>query len=402
MNFDEIMKKCCICSENYACLDEVIKYPCECKYIHHKSCLLEWLGYSGSGCPICRKRYTGNYLLQGIYTESNGTSSSRAGASEFFTTTGGVASAFDRVGFTAPWRLYTDTYYCPSETYNTILSAKLNKIIDSGSYFTLLAKRTSKKYHTTHGAYRDTTANYDIFPGEGEYLVDEAPFGFWTVPVSSIEGGITMGGAVSTSRDQSEFTTYELKFDYTNQLNFRHQLKTGLLFHYDNFAINFGSENLFLPGGNYWTIFDRNPYRFTGYVEDKIEYEGFITTLGLVPEMTVFNGKWYDYDIYETAFLSGDYVLIGDFGSSTSEIRTLTTGGSDTTIVLSVASDFAHFLGMILKGEKLYLLEKEGYIIEINKELSQYDVFSVDVEDGYVFSTNKKFFIDNEYISIEP
>lgn len=68
MNFDEIMKKCCICSENYACLDEVIKYPCECKYIHHKSCLLEWLGYSGSGCPICRKRYTGNYLLQGIYT----------------------------------------------------------------------------------------------------------------------------------------------------------------------------------------------------------------------------------------------------------------------------------------------------------------------------------------------
>lgn len=68
MNFDEIMKKCCICSENYACLDEVIKYPCECKYIHHKSCLLEWLGYSDSGCPICRKAYTGNYLLQGVYT----------------------------------------------------------------------------------------------------------------------------------------------------------------------------------------------------------------------------------------------------------------------------------------------------------------------------------------------
>lgn len=68
MNFDEIMKKCCICSENYACLDEVVKYPCECKYIHHKSCLLEWLGYSGSGCPICRKAYTGNYLLQGVYT----------------------------------------------------------------------------------------------------------------------------------------------------------------------------------------------------------------------------------------------------------------------------------------------------------------------------------------------
>lgn len=68
MNFDEIMKKCCICNEIYYCLDEVIKFPCECKYIHHKSCLLEWLGYQGAGCPICRKPYTADYLLQGVYS----------------------------------------------------------------------------------------------------------------------------------------------------------------------------------------------------------------------------------------------------------------------------------------------------------------------------------------------
>ncbi|MBN2279794.1 MAG: TonB-dependent receptor [Candidatus Marinimicrobia bacterium] len=246
-------------------------------------------------------------VIQGIYNESRGTSASGAGASSFFSTTGGVASAFDRTGFTRPWRLFTNTYWCPTETYNSVVSAKLNKIIDSGSFFTLLAKRTSKKYHTTHGAYRDTTLNYDIFPGDGEYLVDEAPFGFWPIPVSSIEGGITMGGAVSTSRDFSEFTTWEVNFDYTNQLNFRHQLKAGLMFHYDGFKINFGSENLFLPGGNYWTKFDRDPFRFTGYVEDKIEYEGFITTLGLVPEIVVFNGKWYDVGPYDAGFFSGDY-----------------------------------------------------------------------------------------------
>lgn len=246
-------------------------------------------------------------VLQGIYTESRGTAASGAGTTSMFTSTWGVASAMDRAGFTVPWRLYTDNYWCPTETYSSIISAKLNKVIDSGSYFTLLAKRTSKKYHTTHGSYRDTTAIMDIFPGEGEYWVDEAPFGFWAVPVSSVEGGITMGGAVSTSRDKSEFTTYEVKFDYTNQINFRHQLKTGLLFHYDDFSINFGSENLFLPGGNYATIFDRKPYRFTGYIEDKIEYEGFITTIGLVPELVVFNGKWYDAETYDAGFFSGDF-----------------------------------------------------------------------------------------------
>lgn len=68
MNFDEIMKKCCICSEEYVCLDDVIKFPCDCKYIHHKDCLLEWLGYPGSGCPICRKSYLGGVLLKGVYT----------------------------------------------------------------------------------------------------------------------------------------------------------------------------------------------------------------------------------------------------------------------------------------------------------------------------------------------
>lgn len=246
-------------------------------------------------------------VLQGIYTETEATSYSRSGGTDIFKSSYDVAEVMDRAGFTVPWRLYTNTYWCPTTTYNSILSAKLNKVIDSGSYFTLLAKRVQKKYHTTHGSYRDTTANVDIFPGEGEYLVDEAPFGFWANPVSSVEGGITMGGAVSTARDKSEFTTYELKFDYTNQLNFRHQLKAGALFHYDNFKINYGSENLFLPGGNYWTVFDRNPFRITGYLEDKIEYEGFITTVGLVPELIVFNGKWYDVDTYDADFYSGDY-----------------------------------------------------------------------------------------------
>ncbi len=247
-------------------------------------------------------------VIQGIYTENEATSASRGGLTDIFNSSWEVADAINMAGFTIPWRLYTDSYWNPTTRYNSIISARLNKIIDSGSYMSLQAKRVYKKYHTTHGAYRDTTRNTDIFPrDDGEFLVNEAPFGFWPRPVNSIDGGIIMGGAVSTSRDQSEFTTYELKFDYTNQINFRHQLKAGLLFHYDDFKINFGSENEFLPGGNYWTIFDRNPYRFTGYIEDKIEYEGFITTLGLVPEMVVFNGKWYDADTYEKGFYSGSY-----------------------------------------------------------------------------------------------
>ncbi|MFA5455491.1 MAG: hypothetical protein WC272_09245 [Sulfurimonas sp.] len=62
---------------------------------------------------------------------------------------------------------------------------------------------------------------------------------------------------------------------------------------------------------------------------------------------------------------------------------------------------FAHFLGLILSGEKLYVLEKEGYIIEISKDLSKHTVHQVDMDDGYVYIDGKVFFVHDEYISVE-
>ena len=62
---------------------------------------------------------------------------------------------------------------------------------------------------------------------------------------------------------------------------------------------------------------------------------------------------------------------------------------------------FAHFLGMIISNDKLYVLEKEGYIIEISKDLLKYGVYDADVDDGYVFISDKIFYIDDEYISVK-
>ncbi|MDD2652718.1 MAG: hypothetical protein PHX44_06690 [Sulfurimonas sp.] len=62
---------------------------------------------------------------------------------------------------------------------------------------------------------------------------------------------------------------------------------------------------------------------------------------------------------------------------------------------------FAHFLGLIVSGEKLYALEKEAYLIEMPKDLSSYSVYEADVEDGYVYINDKTFFVHDEYISVE-
>lgn len=73
----------------------------------------------------------------------------------------------------------------------------------------------------------------------------------------------------------------------------------------------------------------------------------------------------------------------------------------DLQVKAKVKFPFAHFLGLIAHKEKLYALEKEGYLIELSKDLLSYDIYDVDVEDGFVYTTDKIFYIGDEFISVE-
>lgn len=62
---------------------------------------------------------------------------------------------------------------------------------------------------------------------------------------------------------------------------------------------------------------------------------------------------------------------------------------------------FAHFLGMILTEDKIYLLEREGYMIELSKDLSQSDVYELNIDDGYVYVGDKAFYVNDVIFPIE-
>lgn len=66
----------------------------------------------------------------------------------------------------------------------------------------------------------------------------------------------------------------------------------------------------------------------------------------------------------------------------------------------SIKFPFAHFLAFIVDGEKIYLLENEEYMIVLDKDMKNYTVHEVDIEDGYIFVDNKRFYIADEYIDI--
>ncbi|SFV65474.1 hypothetical protein MNB_SM-5-744 [hydrothermal vent metagenome] len=72
----------------------------------------------------------------------------------------------------------------------------------------------------------------------------------------------------------------------------------------------------------------------------------------------------------------------------------------DLQVISKIKFPFAHFLGLIEKGENLYVLEKEGYLIIINKKTFDYKVKKVDIDDGFVFTGKNLFYVDDKEVLI--
>jgi len=62
---------------------------------------------------------------------------------------------------------------------------------------------------------------------------------------------------------------------------------------------------------------------------------------------------------------------------------------------------FAHFVGISVQNDRVYVLEKEGYMIALGKNLQSYDVYDVDLQDdNKIFTGEGRFYFDDRYIDI--
>ncbi len=61
---------------------------------------------------------------------------------------------------------------------------------------------------------------------------------------------------------------------------------------------------------------------------------------------------------------------------------------------------FAHFLAMIATDEKIYVLEKNGYLIEIDKEFAKEKIYSIDIDEGFVFASDSAFYVHDKKIVV--
>ncbi len=243
--------------------------------------------------------------LAGLWSDTRGTASSRSGGTGLFTSAYGVANAVERVGFTSPWRIYTDIYFSESNRDAQILSAKLTNVVNPSTFWEAKLISTVRNYQTGPSRFRNTEKKYEIFDG---YFVDEGPVGYFPDAQFSVDGSLGMGGAVSVGRDTSTIINTELSFDYTSQINRNNEVKAGVKLIFENYDMGFGMVNKFLPEGNTWSTIQENPFRANAYIQDKLEFKGLIANLGVLIDYYTLNGNWFQSSgPFDPNFYGEDY-----------------------------------------------------------------------------------------------
>jgi CarboxypepD_reg-like domain/TonB dependent receptor-like, beta-barrel/TonB-dependent Receptor Plug Domain len=191
--------------------------------------------------------------------------------------------------------LYMPGYFSPSTIYRSSIGIKLNETINSNSFYEVSLQYKNSKYNTYKTKDRDTEKKYEPVPG---YFTDEAPFGYMGFDDPGI-AGMSMGGWMNNGRDDSRVSTWNLNLSYSLNANNNNLFKTGLQITYNNYDIKSTSVN---PSNNFWNrsqLFKVSPYRIGAYLQDKMEFEGFIANIGLRFDYSASNTKQYELTKYD-------------------------------------------------------------------------------------------------------
>jgi len=216
-----------------------------------------------------------------------------------------VRSQSEVAGLASSSALYMPGYFSPGSIYRNMIGMKLTNAISPKTYYEVRVQYNSNRHNVFQIADRDTTRKYELWPG---FYIDEAPEGYighTHVPSQGLSLGMGIGGWMNLGRDTTKNTTTSFNFDITSQVATSHQIKAGVHFTYNDFRIRSYTEN---PGMDTWNrtqIYDVFPFRVGAYVQDKMEYGGFIANIGLRLDYSDPNIEWYDLSIYDVYFAPG-------------------------------------------------------------------------------------------------
>jgi len=193
-----------------------------------------------------------------------------------------------------PARIFSNSWYSLADIKHKTGAIEFTHTINPKSYYTVRSEYVSHSYETGPIAKRDTTNNIEIVPG---YFVNEAPFGFSPYADVGITG-MFFGGHTSTARDSTQSTAITIKADYTNQMDSKNLMKIGAEFAYTNLNLDYGVVNTVFPESNNYIKMQKQPIRSALYIQDKLEAEGYIISMGLRMDYNNANTQWALFDAF--------------------------------------------------------------------------------------------------------
>jgi len=193
-----------------------------------------------------------------------------------------------------PARIFSNSWYSLADIKHKTGAIDLTHTLSQRSYYTVRTEYVSRTYETGPIAQRDMTNKTEIIPG---YFVNEAPFGFSPYADVGITG-MFFGGHTSTARDSTKSTSMTFKADYTNQVDSRNLLKTGAEIVYTNLNLDYGIVNTVFPESNNYIKMQQRPLRGALYIQDKLEADGYIVSMGLRLDYNNANTNWALFDAF--------------------------------------------------------------------------------------------------------
>ncbi len=229
-------------------------------------------------------------MVNGFIGRETGVDQYNNGSPGMFNASWEIASALSNGPKYIDARMFSTDYWGPATTDFLNLGVKWNHVVDDKTFYEASINILRSDYTKGPGPARDNTLRYKF---GNNYYVDESPYGFEWNSTAGING-MRMGAGMSNARDSSVVTAYTLKLDATQQVDRWNNIKAGAEVTVTNSEVKYGRFDRFLPDGNTITEWDKTPVRAALYLEDKLEFEGMIASVGLRMDYSHAGGEWYD------------------------------------------------------------------------------------------------------------
>jgi hypothetical protein len=247
-------------------------------------------------------------------------------------------------------------YYVNSITKKTTLKTYsgnmgLTHVINPSSFFEAKFQYTYTKSGAEPGRVADLTTVVADIDG---FQLNELPNGFYG-PETPDFFGIMRIAEDNGRRDRSTYSDIAFDIDYTMQINYFNQIKTGFGIVFAHEDLNYGIDLLRDdPDLRYlrWIRNDHHYYEAEMYVQDKIEFKGMIMNAGLrfdyfktdAPRFTDPWSKWY------TQPLNYSNPLLEDLGyenpgGDTKGLYEAQSSDADGKVAISPRLGIAHPIG---------------------------------------------------------